>query len=110
MTIELDKKDKRLLLALGQESRRSRSAIARQAGLSKTTLSYRIARLRSQGAIRRFTAAIDLTALGQHPVAILIRCADEPALAKTLAHLRSHPFADWVITLSGEWDLLAELI
>ncbi len=108
MPIELDKKDRRLLSALAHESRTSHAQLAKQAGLRKSTLSYRIARLRSQGVIRRFTAVVDLTALGYHTAAVLVRCPDEAAVAALRAQLTAHPFVDWLIALSGDWDFLAE--
>src|SRR3989338_4856949 len=110
MPIELDKKDRRLLHALAQESRTSHAQLAKQAGRRKSPLSYRIPRLRSGGVIRRFTAVVDLTALGYHTAAVLVRCPDEAAAAALRAQLSAHPFLDWLIALSGDWDFLAEFV
>ncbi len=60
----LDDLDRRLLAALVEDPRASRSALARQVGLSTPTVSSRLARLERRGVIRGYRVELDPAAIG----------------------------------------------
>ncbi|MCR3721751.1 MULTISPECIES: Lrp/AsnC family transcriptional regulator [Prauserella salsuginis group] len=60
----VDDVDRRLLVALNEDPRQSKSALARRAGLSTPTVSSRIARLERLGVIRGYRLDLDPAALG----------------------------------------------
>src|SRR3954449_11758106 len=60
----LDDVDRRLLAALVEDPRRSRSALAREVGLSTPTVSSRLARLERRGVIRGYRVDLDPAAIG----------------------------------------------
>ncbi|EKU49647.1 MULTISPECIES: Lrp/AsnC family transcriptional regulator [Brevibacterium] len=62
--VELDDVDLRLLRALRRNARASGSALAAEVGISESTVSLRLKRLRSSGVIRGFSVDIDTSALG----------------------------------------------
>lgn len=60
----LDETDRQLLRALESDGRITAAELAKRVGMSAPAVTDRIRRLESNGVIRRFTAEIDLTALG----------------------------------------------
>ncbi|MBE8146317.1 Lrp/AsnC family transcriptional regulator [Brevibacterium casei] len=62
--VELDDVDLRLLRAPRRNARASGSALAAEVGISESTVSLRLKRLRSSGVIRGFSVDIDTSALG----------------------------------------------
>jgi Lrp/AsnC family transcriptional regulator, leucine-responsive regulatory protein len=60
----LDEFDRRLLAALVEDPRRSRSALARETGLSTPTVTNRLARLERRGVIRGYRVDLDPAAIG----------------------------------------------
>ena len=60
----LDLKDKKLLVALSQNSRASHNQLGKAVGISKSGVPYRIKRLRDTGVIRRFLTVVNLSAVG----------------------------------------------
>ena len=59
----LDLKDKKLLVALSQNSRASHNQLGKAVGISKSAVPYRIKRLREEGIIRRFMTVVNLLLL-----------------------------------------------
>ncbi|MFE2656770.1 Lrp/AsnC family transcriptional regulator [Brevibacterium sp. NPDC059310] len=62
--IELDDIDRHLLSALSENARASGAALAAAVGISESTVSLRLKRLRSSGVIRGYSVDIDTSALG----------------------------------------------
>lgn len=60
----LDKFDRKLLLELDLNSRRSNAAIAKRLGIGKNVVNYRIQQLMKRGIIRSFYTVIDTARLG----------------------------------------------
>jgi DNA-binding Lrp family transcriptional regulator len=110
MTKRLDIKDRKLLYWLAQNSRQSHSQLAARIGLSKNAVSYRVARLKRMGVIKYFTVVVNLGLLGYNTYDVLIRLRARPGEEKEiLSFIVNHPFTVWVVSLSGSWDLLAEV-
>ncbi|WP_309131817.1 Lrp/AsnC family transcriptional regulator [Brevibacterium sp.] len=62
--VELDDVDRKLLRALREDARASGSALAAAVGVSESTVSLRLKRLKSSGVIRGFSVDIDTSAVG----------------------------------------------
>jgi DNA-binding Lrp family transcriptional regulator len=106
-----DVKDRKLLYYLSRNARTSHSELSKLVGLSKNAVKYRIERLQKEGVITKFAAVVNLGALNVTTVALLLRFNEDIYEKKEIIeYFRNHPRADWVITLSGHWDLFVELI
>lgn len=80
----VDDADRRLLVALNEDPRQSKSALARQTGLSTPTVSSRIGRLERLGVIRGYRLDLDPAALG-YPISAWVRVRPGPGqLAKVV--------------------------
>jgi Lrp/AsnC family transcriptional regulator for asnA, asnC and gidA len=111
MNLRIDVKDRKLLYYLASDAGMSAQQIARGVGLSRNAVAYRIARLREHGVISRFTAVINLSALGLDTFVLLLKLRDDvQSQPGTLATLREHPFVTWAVALAGEWDALVEFV
>ena len=62
--VELDDIDRRLLGELSRDARASGTALAAAVGISESTVSLRLKRLKSLGVIRGFSVDVDTSALG----------------------------------------------
>ncbi len=108
---ELDVKDRKLLFHLSQDARMGNAQLGKRVGLSKNAVGYRIARLRERGVITHFRCVAGLSGLGFDTFTLLLKFNEDVyERAEILSHFRDHPYADWVATLSGEWDMLAEFV
>ena len=108
--IKIDKKDRKLLYYLAQNSRESDTRLAKKISLSKNAVKYRIERLRREQ-ILKCTAVVNLSSLGYETCMLLMKF-NEDIYGKNdiIEHFKAHPFTNWVATLSGEWDLITEFI
>ncbi len=91
--LELDNLDHALLRALQLDARRTNRDLAAAVGVAPSTSLQRLRALRRRGVIRRFTAELDLTALGR-PVQALVAVHVYPPSRAVL-----QPFRDWVHTV-----------
>lgn len=62
--VELDDVDRQLLKALSEDARASGTALAAMVGISESTVSLRLKRLKTLGVIRGFRVDIDAAAVG----------------------------------------------
>lgn len=62
--VELDEIDRRLIRALSEDARASGSSLAASVGVSESTVSLRLKRLRTSGVIKGFRVEIDTSAIG----------------------------------------------
>ncbi len=107
----MDIKDKKLLFYLSTDARASDTQLSKKIGLSKNAVKYRISRLKNEGIIKHFASVINIGALGLDAFTILLKFNDDIYEKKEIIeYFKNHPFADWVATLSGEWDIFAEFI
>jgi Lrp/AsnC family leucine-responsive transcriptional regulator len=102
----LDAADRRLVLALSRDGRRSAAALAKELGLSRQAVTQRIKGLESRGVIRAYRADIDPGALGLE-VRAQIRLALDGAAPRErekdlLKRLSASPLVRSVYRVSGE--------
>jgi DNA-binding Lrp family transcriptional regulator len=112
MKYQLDSTDERILEKLIEDSSKSLAHIARELGLPRPTVNYRIQRMRREGIIRKFTVLKDYDKLGQGMTTfVFVRYKPDPQvtqrkLAQELARL---PEVHEVHMITGEWDILLKV-
>lgn len=107
----IDIKDKKLLYYLSENARMSHTQLAKQVGLSKNAIPYRIDRLKKLRIITKFATTLHFGAMQLETVGFLFKFNEDLyENAQILNFFKQHPFVDWVATLSGNWDLFAEFV
>ncbi len=106
--IKLDKKDREILYQLDGNSRRSDVEIAREVGLSREVVSYRIKNLIKKGIIERFHTIVDVAKLGliSYKVYLQFQNLDEKTEGKIINFFLNHPNFEWIGRCSGTWDMI----
>jgi Lrp/AsnC family leucine-responsive transcriptional regulator len=110
----LDGTDRRLLLALSKDGRRSAAALALELGVSRQAVAERIRQLESRGVIRGYRADIDPAALGLL-VRAQVRLTTNYTVGVTkekeiVRRLVSHPMVRSVYRVSGEDCFVAQVV
>ncbi|MFL2785605.1 MAG: Lrp/AsnC family transcriptional regulator [Paracoccaceae bacterium] len=106
--MQIDEKDRQLLLLLSENARSSVSDLARALGLARTTVQARIERLENTGYIAGYTLRKGPSA---RPVlrASALLSVEPRAGAAVLQKLKTLPQVEKVHTTSGRFDLVVEL-
>lgn len=103
---EIDNVDRRILAALGEDSRASLTALAAQLGLARATVRARMERLQRIGAIRRFTIETDLAQRDQ--VRAVMCVALQGSVARQVVRaLKGIAGVEALYMTNGAWDLVA---
>lgn len=107
----LNIKDRKLLYYLSRNSRESYTQLAKKVGLSKNAVYYKIEALKKQGIIKNFSSVIHLGALGKDTFTMFLKFNQDIYKDKRIMnYFREYEFVDWLITLSGDWDLFVEFV
>ena len=107
----LDLKDKKILYILAQEARTPASAIAKQVGLSKDAVKYRIRQLEKKKIIYNYIAVIDNDKLGFYAYDLFMRLNIPPGQeSKITGYFDNHPNICWSCFMSGQWNFFVELL
>jgi len=103
--MEIDTKDKKIISALRQNSRQTVRDIAKETGLRPSTVHQRIARLKQEGAIEKFTVKLNNRAIGENFIVFMFVSTnkDLPASFFQSRHIKE------VFGITGEYDLLLKL-
>ena len=104
--VTLDAHDRKILFALAQNCRTPATQIAKQAGLSRDAVRYRIARLEKAGVIQGYRTVIDMALFGYTSVHLLLQL-NQPtpeAEQKLVATFQSYPFCRAIIKFNGKYD------
>lgn len=106
----LDLKNRKILYILSQEARTPPSIIAKQVGLSKDAVKYRMRQLEKKGIIHNYITELDPYPLGYIGYELFLKFNIPPEEEGKIAdYFNSHPNIIWSCYLSGEWDYFAEL-
>lgn len=113
-SLRLDPADRRLLLALSRDGRRSAAALAKELGVSRQAVTQRLRELERRGVIRGYRADIDPGALGL-AVRAHIRLQVDGAAAggrakEVVRRLAAHPMVRSVHRVSGEDCFVAQVV
>ncbi|MBT2207560.1 MULTISPECIES: Lrp/AsnC family transcriptional regulator [Actinomadura] len=107
--MELSRADLEILVALQENSRLTNRELAKRLGAAESTTHERLRRLVRGGVIKRFTAEIDLAALGrpmQAMIAVRLRPQSEDVVERFLRTVMDDPCVVDAIVVSGEIDVL----
>lgn len=102
----LDLKDRKILRCLAGNARMPRARIAREVGLSKDAVRYRLRNLEREGVIQGYVSVIETSRLGYDTYHIFLRMKhmDREVREKLIGIFRSHPFVKVIIEFSGKYD------
>ena len=104
----MDELDKLILQALQVDGRTPFTQIARQAGVSETTIRIRYQRLVDQGIVRTI-GIIDPSALDYEATA-MVAVSAEPGMADEIARsITRMPEVSYLVTTLGSYDLILEV-
>jgi Lrp/AsnC family leucine-responsive transcriptional regulator len=106
----MDDLDHQILALLVDDGRRTYDDIGRRVALSAPAVKRRVDRLRSQGAVRGFTAVIDHAVLGDQTEALIeLFFAPGTPLEQVGEVLRSHPEVVEAWSVTGDADAIARV-
>lgn len=106
----VDATDARLLLALTESPRATVLALAERVGLSRNTVQARLAALEARGVLTTFERRIDPAALGYPLTAFVTVQVTQRMLAEVAEALDRVPEVLEVLGISGQTDLLVQLV
>jgi DNA-binding Lrp family transcriptional regulator len=106
----VDATDARLLLALAESPRATVLALAERVGLSRNTVQARLAALEARGVLTTFERRIDPAALGYPLTAFVTVQVTQRMLAEVADALDRVPEVVEVLGISGQTDLLVQLV
>jgi DNA-binding Lrp family transcriptional regulator len=108
----LDTLDRKLLVELDTNARRSFTQLAKRLKTSKAVVAYRIAQLRKQGIISGFYTVVDTVRLGYPNYRIYLRFknADLVRRKEIITAFVNEPSTWWVASTTYPWDLAAILL
>ncbi len=106
----VDAADARLLLALAENPRATVLALAGQVGMSRNTVQARLAGLDARGVLGSFERRIDPAALGYPLTAFVMVQVTQRLLDEVAAALEEIPEVIEVLGLSGDTDLLVQVV
>ncbi|MCD6227401.1 Lrp/AsnC family transcriptional regulator [Candidatus Micrarchaeota archaeon] len=106
-TSRLDEKGKKILKGLRFNARISLTQLAKNAGISKETLNYRLRSMEEKGLISRYFPELNVYKMGLtiFRVALKLKNIDEELENRFEEYLSTIPTI-WVGYLYGEWDIL----
>ncbi len=104
--IKLDLKDKKLCYQLDLNARQSLSNLAKNIGLSKQAVAYRIDRLQKLGVIKGFYTVMDMTKLGflTFKINLKILKPEPKRVEELISALVKSKHCAWLVEAYGEWD------
>ena len=107
---DMDAVDRQIVALLTEDARRSYEDIGRRVALSAPSVKRRVDALRERGAIRRFTAVLDHTAMGRTTEALLeLFFAPGTQLDEVAARLARHPEIVEAWSVTGDADAIARV-
>ncbi|MET1128332.1 MAG: Lrp/AsnC family transcriptional regulator [Thermoproteota archaeon] len=102
----LDEADLKIVAMLVRNARASVREIARELGLSPSSVHARLQRLVRSGVVKRFTAEVDQHALGIGVTAITLLQVEGGRIVEVGERLAGNPHVVAVYDITGEFDLL----
>ena len=106
----MDNLDRRLIDALREDARAPAAKLARQLGLSRTTVQSRLERLEASGVITGYTVRLsDAHERGQIHAYVMMAVTPKRAVA-VVAAIRRMPAVRLLQSVSGPFDLIAEIV
>jgi DNA-binding Lrp family transcriptional regulator len=109
--ISLDLKDKRILRELFRNGRMPFSKIAKNVGLSKQVVHYRINRLHENGLLLGFNSVYDIKRIGwqMYLVYIKFKSINNKKEESIISELIKHKNIAWTIKTIGNYDIILKI-
>ena len=106
----MDAIDRQILALLVEDGRRTYDDVARHVALSAPAIKRRVDKLRSQGALRGFTAVVDHAVLGDQTEALIeLFFSPGTTLDAVATTLRRYPEVVEAWSVTGEADAIARV-
>ena len=108
--VPLDEVDRRILVLLSEDSRRSQRALARELGMSAPAVRERIGRLERLGVIRGYGVQLDWSAVG-YPMTVYLSISAVQGYQQSeiVDQIARMPEVEWLDIVTGGIDMLARL-
>lgn len=108
MVYLLDKKDKKILYELDQNSRQPLTKIAKIVNLSRESILYRIKKYQAEGIIRGYLIIIDMAKLGfiHNKIYLKLHNITEEQENKFIQELIKNPYVSWISSCDGKYSLI----
>src|SRR3989344_1603289 len=105
--VKIDLKDKKILNALDDDSRRPLAKIGREVRLPKNVVAYRIQRLQEEGIIKNFYTVIDAAKLGYISIRLYLvfQNATPKIREELIRYFVQSPHTFFVASAEGRFDL-----
>jgi len=107
--MELDDRDRQLIAILQKNSREPIVSLSKQLGVSRATVQNRIELLQRRGVIKKFTIEFDQQFDRRLLKAQMLMNLQAGVSRKVIKNLRQRPQVSAVMSVSGSYDLIAEL-
>jgi Lrp/AsnC family transcriptional regulator, leucine-responsive regulatory protein len=108
--IQTDDLDRRILTALGQDSRRSYADVASEVGMSTAAVHERVRKMVERGAIERFSLKVAPAAVGLHLTAFVAIRNDGGVHCRDISdRLRELDEVVELHSVAGEYDSLTKV-
>jgi Lrp/AsnC family transcriptional regulator, regulator for asnA, asnC and gidA len=108
-SLELDEVDRTILRMLRQNARISLQEMSRKTGISDATIQFRLKRMKTNGAIEKFTISASPAATGYIVTAIMLVQTDSEKHDQAMAALAKIPEITEVYGVLGEHDLYVKI-
>ncbi|MBW2970430.1 Lrp/AsnC family transcriptional regulator [Candidatus Woesearchaeota archaeon] len=107
MGVKLDVKDRRLLEIFTDNAGLSFGQLAKQVGLSREVVAYRLKRLKKAGILQRVVARVDMTKFYSNAYIMYLRFnrLDQDVLNQAARFFVDNPYVMWAASLGGEYDI-----
>ena len=102
-------KEQYLLNLLRENSRRSVSDLAKEMGLSRSTVQQTMERLERTGVIQGYTVKVNPHYEQQQVSAYIMISVVPKKTADIVRQIKNHPQLDMLCTISGQYDLIAKV-
>ncbi len=103
----MKKSDQQLIALLQDNARRPVSELARELGLSRSTVQGRIKRLEQQGILRGYSVVLGEEFLNAQIAAHVLITVQQKLTTATSRQLREMPQTRALYAISGDYDLIA---
>lgn len=109
--LNLKLKDKKILMELDFDARKTNSQIAKKVGLNKQNVDYRINSMIKKGVITSFYPLINLNRLGLRYCRLFIRFQNmtEESEAKLFDEMVKDKRFNWIVKFEGRYDIIIGL-
>ncbi len=105
----MDELDLSILSYLQKDGRKRFTEIAKELGVAEGTVRYRVAKLQEEHGLQ-FVGMVDPRRIGFDAPAIIGVSIQSPYLDEAAARIAAWPEVSYLILVSGEYDLMVELM